>query len=75
MARFKAGDKLRCKSGFTTEEDSGGTGYVEGKTFIVDWASGHDVEDLTIYWPIRSGMGIYERAVELVVPKELPIFN
>lgn len=66
MSKFKVGDKLRCKPGFTTRddgEDRGGSGYKEGKEIIVgittDW-------DEVIYWQDNyQGGGIYERALEL----------
>ena len=73
--KYKVGDKLRCIPGFDNQNsDSGGAGYEIGKTFIVERITNNN-GDLTIYWPIRSGVGIYERAVELAVAKELPIFN
>jgi len=74
--KYKVGDKLRCIPGFDNQNsDSGGAGYEIGKTFIVGQISNNN-GDSTIYWPMeRSGMGIYERAVELTESKELPIFN
>ena len=74
--KYKVGDELRCIPGFENQSGSlGGAGYEIGKTFIVGRITNNN-GDSTIYWPMeRSGMGIYERAVELTESKELPIFN
>ena len=74
--KYKVGDKLQCKPRFENGGTTfGGSGYNSGRTFTVERITNNN-GDLTVYWPTEnSSCGIYERAVELAVPKELPIFN
>ena len=59
---FKVGDKLICKSGFTTNESSGGAGYKAGKKIIVERISeGRRLRP--IIWPLNEGTGIYAEAL------------
>lgn len=68
MEKFKVGDKVRCKPGFTKSEQGGGAGYQEGKEFKI----GH-------IWGIKDDIaakdnlskGVYFRALEYATPKEL----
>ena len=64
--KFKKGDKVRCKPGYTTNEhyDEGdmcaGGGYESHKEFILksfDSTTG-------IVWPEDGGSGVYAHAVE-----------
>jgi hypothetical protein len=61
---FKAGDRVRCKPGYTTDERSGGLGYVEGKEFIVGYITNQDVSP--VLWINNLECGIYAEACELV---------
>lgn len=65
--KFKVGDKVRCKAGYTSREDSGGVGYVKGRRFII--------KDITsaggnwIYWAgTGNTKGVYEKALSLMTP-------
>ena len=62
MAKFKVGDKLRCKIGF--DHNDGGYGHRDGETFVVGRITG--LADDPIYWPgPNKGQGVYEKAAEL----------
>lgn len=76
MNQFKIGDTVRCKYGFTKEEDSGGSGYAPDKVFVVGRIT--EYENRTILWPkIANGSGIYAEACEihLTEPLDIIIFN
>ena len=66
--KFKIGDKVRCKPGYSTAESSGGSGYRPGETFIIKKFS---QKDNSIAWPLKGSMpsnktegGIYIKAIE-----------
>jgi hypothetical protein len=67
---IESGDTVRCLPGFTTEEDSGGSGYEEGKEFVVESIDRYEDGDvLWSAWDINrdeNSFGVYSRAVELV---------
>jgi hypothetical protein len=61
---FKAGDRVRCKPGYTTSEDSGGMGYVEGKEFIIGYIT--NPYENPILWVDNVTNGVYAEACEIV---------
>jgi len=61
---FKSGDRVRCKPGYDTTEESGGAGYVEGKEFIVGFITNGD--ENPILWINDGECGIYAEACQLV---------
>jgi len=67
MRKYKQGDKVRCKPGFNTGEDSGGSGYKPNRVFTVKRVIMNMRCD--ILWPedqkYKSGCGVYAEAVEL----------
>lgn len=74
MAKYKIGDKLRCKSGFLSNTNDqnikGGSGYVSGRIFTIRSVDNYTEEGRTVYWPEESYHpvgtgGVHERAVEL----------
>jgi hypothetical protein len=66
--KFKIGDKVRCKPGFTTKENSGGAGYEEDKEFEIGYIFGNknDIAAINNY-----SNGIYFKALEYATPKEV----
>lgn len=61
---FKAGDRVRCKHGYDTTEESGGAGYVEGREFIIGFITNPD--ENPILWVDNITNGVYAEACELV---------
>lgn len=66
-AKFKIGDKLVCVE--TT--GSKGVGWQLGKEIIVRKIETYSGDGGNIYWTVNDGgLGIYERAIELVSSKK-----
>lgn len=80
MAKYKIGDKLRCKPGFTSDGNGdydlnhGGNGYKKDAVFTVERITngvscdGRPNNDTVVYWADKnyhSTNGIFQRAVEL----------
>jgi hypothetical protein len=72
--KFKVGDIVICKPGFTTEGHSssdihyvnhGGSGYVNGRIFEIRDIDNYKYEQVLWPWDGGDGGGVYSGAVEL----------
>ena len=67
MAKFKAGDKVRCigkSSGSDGSLTYGGGGWAKDKIFIVNSTTNAGL--YYICWPKSGGSGVWEHHLELV---------
>ena len=71
-AKYKIGDKLRCKPGFKRQDsdpEGGGSGYeadLEFEVREISTPSHYQSYKGHIYWPTSGSVGIYEFALEKV---------
>lgn len=61
MSPIKIGDKVKC-----INLGKKGSGWVEGKEFIVSSITKDSLNNLSIFWPSGGGSGIYENSVTLL---------
>lgn len=63
--KFKRGEIVRCKSGFSTHHDSGGAGYEPEHVFTITNITNENKEDDNIiYWGGVRNCGVFGRTLE-----------
>ncbi len=74
MAKFKVGDRVRCKPGFKrsdsdgykeSNDNAGGSGYDPGLVFTISTIRNTTDRGIPCYFGGRNGNGVYEVMLEL----------